>query len=135
LLRKTGRELVACLDEKQFYTIQSLYNIVVKDKNYTEEYLLALLNSHLFTYIYNKFFITNPEVFPYIKRRHLDQLPIKKISKEEQELFISAVNRIIKLKQKKSNADISSLEYRLNQLVYKVYSLTPEEIALIENGQ
>jgi hypothetical protein len=137
LLRKTGKELVACLDEKQFFTIQSLYNIVIKDPHYTEEYILALLNSKLFTFIYNKFFITNPEVFPYIKRRHLDQLLIKKLSTNEQEPFVALVKEAISLAGRREDdhskkEEIKKYEDQIDQLVYRLYGLTPEEISLVE---
>jgi len=139
LLRKTGRELVACLDENQFYTIQSLYNIVIKDSHYREEYILALLNSRLFTFIYNKFFITNPEVFPYIKRRHLDQLPVKKLSRKKQKPFIEIVKKITLLANSNQNnqsnkKEIRQYERKIDQLVYKLYGLTPEEIEVVEGN-
>ncbi len=140
LLRKTGRELTACLDTDKFYSIQSLYNIVVKDKEYIEEYLLALLNSKLFTYIYNQFFITNPEVFPYIKRRNLDQFPIKKISNSEQKEFIDLVNKILDitkndnyLENTEKQIEVKNIEHQIDERVYSLYNLNPEEIKIIEN--
>jgi len=146
LLRKTGRQLVACIDKNQFFTIQSLYNVVVKDKKYTEEYLLSLLNSKLITYIYNKFFITNPEVFPYIKRRHLDQLPIKMLSLRQQKPFIALVNKILELNielkayDKDSNKwhsireEVEKTDKKIDEEVYRLYDLTPEEIEIVENS-
>ncbi|MBU2563781.1 MAG: N-6 DNA methylase [Actinobacteria bacterium] len=141
LLRKTGCELVACLDKKQFFSIQSLYNIVVKNERYIEEYLLSQLNSKLFSYIYNKFFITNPEVFPYIKRRHLDQLPVKKISLVQQKLFIDIVNKIITLsrnddylKNPSKQAQVKEYEKQIDQLVYQLYGLTEDEIKVVEGN-
>lgn len=140
LLRKTGRKFVACLDKKQYYTIQSLYNIIVKNNKYTEEYLLALLNSSLFTFIYNKFFITNPEVFPYVKRKHLDQFPIKIVSEEEQKPFINLVNNIHAINKDEDypnnsaqQAKIIEYECQIDQLVCKLYGLTKEEIQLVDN--
>jgi len=139
LLRKTGKNLVACLDDKQFYSIQSLYNIVIKDKSYKERYVLALLNSKLFTFIYNKFFITNPEVFPYIKRRHLDMLPIKKVDDKIQGIFIEIVAKIILLTKnddysnsQEKKIQVKDYEKQIDQMVYKLYGLTKEEIEVVE---
>lgn len=141
LLRKTGKRLTACLDEKQYYSIQSLYNIVVRDHDYTEEYLLALLNSSLYTYLYNKFFITNPEVFPYIKRRHLDQLPLKQASFIEQKSFITLVSKILNitkdedyLEDEEKQKKVKEYELEIDQLVYNLYGLTSEETKIIEKG-
>ena len=140
LLRKTGRELVACLDTDQYYTIQSLYNIIVKDKSYSEEYLLALFNSKLSTYIYNQFYITNPEVFPYIKRRHLDQLPVKQIAPFKQKPFISVVDQILTITQNDDyfsnpvkQAKVKELEVEIDKLVYELYGLTEEEKNVVNN--
>ncbi|MBU4284851.1 N-6 DNA methylase [Patescibacteria group bacterium] len=147
LLRKTGSNLVACIDKNQFFTIQSLYNIIVKDKKYLEEYLLSLLNSKLFTYIYNKFFITNPEVFPYIKRRNLDKLPIKILSHIQQKPFIELADKMILLnkelrkttknsdKWEKIKSEIEKTDKIIDEKVYKLYGLTPEEIKIIENSK
>ncbi|MDP2586309.1 MAG: TaqI-like C-terminal specificity domain-containing protein [Candidatus Komeilibacteria bacterium] len=140
LLRKTGKEFTACLDTKKFFTIQSLYNIVIKDKDVQEEYLLALLNSKLFTYIYSQFFITNKEVFPYVKRRHLDQFPIKKILPDEQRSFtdlVEKISEIAKLPEYKNNsaeqAKVKDLEHQIDTLVYKLYDLTEDEIRVVES--
>lgn len=139
LLRKTGREIVACLDEERYFTIQSLYNIVVSDNSYSEEYLLALLNSKLITYIYNKFFITNPEVFPYIKRRHLDLLPIKAVTLLKQKPFISLVSQILAvtknscyLSNSAKQAKVKELEHQIDLLVFELYGLTSDEKSIVE---
>lgn len=146
LLRKTGKDLIACMDTSQFYTIQSLYNIIVKDKEYTEEYLLALLNSKLLTYIYNKFYITNPEVFPYIKRRHLDELPIKISSDNQQKILIKLSEKMLELhnelKEIHENSDkwenikseIEKTDKKIDQEIYELYGLNKEEVGVVENS-
>ena len=134
LLRKTGRSLVACVDTNKYYTIQSLYNIVVKDDRFDEMYLLALLNSSLYTYLYNKFYITNPEVFPYIKRRHLDLFPIKNLSKNEQKPFIELAENITKIKAEDGAKDTQKLESNLDNLVMDLYGLTDDEKEVIRNS-
>jgi len=51
---------------------------------------------------------------------------------------ISLSNKIVELTsqivtRKKNNLNIDSLEDEINQLVYRLYALTPEEIGIIEN--
>jgi len=148
LLRKTGKSFVACLDTKQFFTIQSLYNIVLKEKRYNEEFILGLLNSKLFTYIYNQFFITNPEVFPYIKRRNLDKLPIPKLDlskkgdKENHDKMVKLVEQMLALKKQEQTIsptqkqtvqrEIKAIDNQIDQLTYKLYNLTESEIKIVE---
>ena len=44
------------------------------------------------------------------------------------------VERILAAKKENSEADVSALEAEIDQLVYKLYDLTPEEIAIVEGG-
>ena len=77
LVRKTGNILMASLDSEQYYTDQSLYNLYLKpNKWYSNKVLLAILNSKLLNYYYNKKLITNADVFPYIKGVHLKMFPL-----------------------------------------------------------
>ncbi len=100
LLRKTGNSFVASYDNQQYYTLQSLYNIIIYDTNqFAPKYILILLNSKLFTYLYQIFFITNPQQFPYIKRKHLDEFPIKEISLSTQQPFIDKADLMLSLNQ------------------------------------
>ena len=46
--------------------------------------------------------------------------------------FITLVDQILTTKQKDPNADTLVLERRIDQMVYKLYDLTPEEIAIVE---
>lgn len=52
---------------------------------------------------------------------------------EEQQPFIDLANQILSVKKENLNADTSPLENEIDQLVYKLYNLTPEEIKIIED--
>lgn len=60
-------------------------------------------------------------------------LPIPKLSELEQKPFIELVDKI--LEAKKENSGTSDLEKQINTMVYKLYELTEEEIAMVENGK
>lgn len=47
---------------------------------------------------------------------------------------MKVVDQILAAKKKDPNADTSALEAEIDQLVYKLYDLTPEEIATVEGG-
>ena len=42
------------------------------------------------------------------------------------------INQILAAKQKAPDADTSALEKQIDEMVYKLYDLTPEEIAIVE---
>ena len=135
LVRKTGNTLIATLDDKQYYTDQSIYNIYRKKMSSYNDYVTtAILNSKLMNYYFNRKLITNADVFPYIKGVHLKAFPLpNRVNMLGVEASIeSAVKNILSIKRINPSADTSALESEIDHLVYQLYGLTDEEIAIIE---
>lgn len=73
---------------------------------------------------------------------YIGKIPIPKISHKEQHPIIVLVDQILTAKQQHPllhrfdkgdfNADTLVLEKKIDQMVYKLYDLTPEEIAIVE---
>ena len=63
----------------------------------------------------------------------LNAIPIPNVTTDEQMPIITLVNKIISLKKNASDADTSKLEQKIDALVYELYGLTDEEIAIVEN--
>ena len=97
-------------------------------------FVLGLFNSKLMNFFFGKF-STNSNVNGY----EVDELPlILSVSLEKQAPIIALVDRILAAKKEDPNADTSALEAEIDQLVYKLYGLTEEEIAIVEgrgNGE
>ncbi len=133
LVRKTGNILMASLDSEQYYTDQSLYNLYLKpNKWYSNKVLLAILNSKLLNYYYNKKLITNADVFPYIKGVHLKMFPLPHLSDGIESELSDLVDSIIRCK--KQNIDTSVICNKIDALVYQLYGLTDTEIKIIEQS-
>jgi len=67
----------------------------------------------------------------------MEQLPIPPLTPQNQPIanqIIALVDQILSAKQKNPDADTSQLEHQIDQLVYKLYDLTEEEIKIIEGG-
>lgn len=47
-------------------------------------------------------------------------------------LLSPLVTQILAAKQRGPNADTSALERQIDEMVYELYELTPEEIAIVE---
>jgi hypothetical protein len=62
----------------------------------------------------------------------IEQLPIKIIPEKQQRPFIIVVDQILATKKQDSNADTRALEKEIDKLVYELYGLTEEEIAIVE---
>jgi hypothetical protein len=62
----------------------------------------------------------------------LETLPIPEFNESNDAPIIVLVKQIMESKLKDPNADTSALEAEIDQLVYKLYGLTDEEIAIVE---
>jgi hypothetical protein len=74
------------------------------------------------------------ELFQKILIENCKKLPIPIISNELQQPLINKVNEILQLKQENPQADTQTLETEINKMVYELYGLTPEEIAIVEKN-
>ena len=94
-------------------------------------YILAIMNSH-----YANILLTNIRGGDYhIYPEHIRNIPIPSASKEQQQPIIDLVDQILIAKEKNPHADTRPLEYQIDQLVYKLYDLTQEEINNIEQNK
>ena len=133
LLRETGSFLMAVyLGNETIYSNRSLYSILITDNNLNTKYVLALLNSSLMQWYYSTMFKGDTELFPKIRIAQAKLLPIKKVSKDKQQLIIDLVDQILSKKQSTPTANTTNIEHQIDKLVYDLYDLTEEEIAVIE---
>jgi hypothetical protein len=63
------------------------------------------------------------------------QLPIPDVTREQQTPIVQLVDRILAAKQAAPHADTTALEREIDQRVYQLYDLSPEEIAIVEEGR
>jgi len=118
---------------KKDFKVKTVYplrnQLEENSKQFNLKYLLAILNSK-FAYKFLNF-VRRSQIGFYPD--DLKKLPIKKISLQEQQPFITLVDQILSAKKQNPQADTSELECQIDQMVYKLYGLTEEEIKIIEN--
>jgi adenine-specific DNA-methyltransferase len=118
--------LVCAFDaEGSFYPLNNYSFIISKNAN-SLKYLIGILNSKLMNWYFANTFIDYN-----IKPKYIEQLPII-IESSALWQMEDLVRKIIDTKQKDISADTTQLENQIDQLVYKLYNLTPEEIKIIE---
>lgn len=132
LLRKTGIPLIAALDEDGIYPEQSLYFIYKIKPKISPKYILALFNSKLFTFFYRHQLVTNIDSTPQLKNSDLNKFPICVLRGTDS--IILLVDQILTLKKEDPQTDTSTLEQQIDVLVYKLYSLTYEEVLVVDEG-
>ncbi len=109
-------------------------NVLHNFKKYDILFVLALLNSKLVDYYYritNESKHLNGGALPF-DTESVKVIPISEASKEQQQEIVEIVDRILGKRKANLNSDTSALEREIDRMVYKLYSLTPEEIAIIE---
>jgi len=103
---------------------------LVTDRIY---WLGAFLNSKLFDYCFRDNF---PELLGgtrELRKVFFDKIPVKQLSEIEELPFKDLVLNILKVKKENPSEDTTALEAEIDQLVYQLYDLTPEEIEIIES--
>lgn len=122
--------------------------IIVIAKQISNQLLLGILNSKLIGYFtFNSTEKGKQRLFPRISLTTVKNLPIPKLSKSNIHLtqaIEESVTKLIELKQKKVgmklqteielvDSRICHYDNQINELVYKLYELTPEEIKIVES--
>ena len=130
----TSPKIYAGFTDKESYHDPAI--IVVLDNQKNIYLLLGILNSKLATFYH---FNSSPKAtkgaFPKILVKDINDFPfpnITSLNKDVTEEIESLVTQILALKKVDTKADISTFESQIDRLVYKLYSLTDEEIKTIE---
>jgi adenine-specific DNA-methyltransferase len=103
-------------------------NYILKSSKLELEVILAWLNSRLLNFVF-KTKSTSSNVNGY----EVDDLPIIIEDKDSRELK-NIVDKILAAKKQNPNADTRKLESEIDKLVYELYGLTDEEIAIVEES-
>jgi len=98
------------------------------------KYLCALLNSKLMRY-YFTFIFSSEKEYNYASEEKVKNIAIPLPTSENRYIvnqIESLVDKIISIKKQNPNADTTEYEKQIDQLVYKLYNLTEEEIKIVE---
>ena len=115
-------------DESGAYGGNTMYIVPTK-----EMWLLGLLNSKAVFWFYTK---TSTQIrggFVRFIAQYVSQIPIPTIQPAQKALIGEIVNQILDAKRTDPNADVSELENEIGQIVYLLYDLTSEDIAIVED--
>jgi len=134
LIRRTGDTLCCAFLNEKALTESTLYSCWSTSNEISTKEILGILNSKLLDYYNKNLFITNQQGFPQILMTDLELLPIKIPNKDFKKGFVSLIDKILSAKEKNPDADTIALEKQIDELVYKLYDLTEEEITIIENS-
>ncbi len=112
--------------------LNTAFMIYPSSSKFSSLTLLAVINSKVIKLIWQELFQDNRKTFPKIKGEYLKKLPIPSVTLDQQTEVETRVEQILALKKESPAADVTALETEIDQLVYQLYDLTEEEIAIVE---
>ncbi|MDR1701984.1 MAG: N-6 DNA methylase [Sporomusaceae bacterium] len=145
LIRQTGSSLIAALDEEKLYHLNNVHSISPLSEAVPLTYLLSLLNSKLLNYYYKTVSLENRRSMAQTDIETLEKLPV--IFNSQYTIALTHLAQKLKrcaqlsakntspLRQRLLLNAARCLKARLNEIVYRIYRLTPAEINHVENTE
>jgi len=134
---ETAQEIKMAYIPAGFYLQKTCFMITGKNLKYIQ----AIANSFLFDWYTKRSVYRLGEKGVYLSGYFMEQLPIPKISTSDQQAFINLVDKILTITKEKDylekpekQAKVKEYENQIDELVYKLYNLTDEEIEIIEKN-
>lgn len=146
VIARVTKNIQATIDENGYFVGKSSI-FIPKDKN-SFEIFLAIINSSLINFYYKSKFETTHMAGGYLRFDipYLSKIPIRLPDKNQEKKIISLVNDILELQKKyhgektignekeRLKQQIDNIDYEIDQEIYKLYELTPEEIKIVEES-
>lgn len=144
IIRQTSDRIIATIIEKDIICRNNLHILISNEISH--QFILGVLNSKLTDFYYYQINPEQGEVLAEVKKMHVEQLPIPILSPSNQEThdqIVTFVEQMLQAKKQQQTAvterDKSYLEqkchnidHQINALVYELYGLNEEEIAVVE---
>ena len=127
------RELECFYDEGEYLAGKST-TIILGDDKQNLKYFAGVLNSLLISFWYKIYYksLTLAGGYLRIGNNEIKTIPVPDVRKPQQAPVVKFVDEIIAAKRKDPNADTGELEREIDQLVYRLYDLNEDEIAIVE---
>ncbi len=122
------------LCNEEVYLLNSAY-FLLPPSGMESKFLLGILNSSAIRFYLNLIAETSGMGTSRWINNYVKKFPIPDAPSEQQALIIELVDQILAAKDTDPDADVSELENEVDQIVYLLYGLTPEEIAIVESAE
>ncbi len=149
--RIVGDRLIVAPTANTLIADQLLHTVKPVQGGAEHQFLAGMLASKLISYYFRKRFNRTEKTFPEIRVGELAQLPIRTIDFSDPEdvarhdRMVGLVERMLELHERLAGArierertvighQITATDRQIDRLVYELYGLTEEEIAIVEGG-
>ena len=150
VMRKTGDRIIATFESTGVFPEQSLYFLYDNQSKLNYKYVLGMLNSQLLNYFFRAKSLTNKRSIAQVKKVDLDQLPIRTIDFDNpadvamHDKMVELVEEMLDRHRQLPNLTgegrriqetlIATVDDEIDALVYKLYGLSEDEVAIVEGG-
>lgn len=147
LWRQTASTILAVIDNEKKWFRNTIQCAWIK-KEYKGKlniiYALAIFNSKYIDYVYRKKVLETGRVFPQVKLKYLRDLPFVIGTKIQQEKITELTKKMLVLnkelrktpensnKWNSTKEEIAKTDKKIDEEVYRLYSLTEEDVKIIE---
>jgi hypothetical protein len=151
LTKQIGRWPDFGLDELGYNCLNTVFMVINHSETYATNYVLGLLNSTLMRAFWLANYYDQRVTFPKIKGTYLKELPIRPINFSDpadaarHDRLVALVERMLTLHRQLAAASIpadkdlyqrqiQATDNQIDALVYELYGLTADEIAVVEGA-
>jgi len=133
--------LDTCLDSDG-NIIPGKSTLIIADSNIKKiKFLMSIINSKLaFFYLRERYPASSYNLGTNFTKEMINNLPLPLLNEDDQKPFIDLVDKILAitkdedyLQNKEKQAKVKEYESQIDQMVYKLYGLTDEEIKIVED--
>ena len=132
-------KITAAYDEEGLFSFNTVTNIFVRDKKYSDLFILALLNSNAVQYYTYKFIYQNAIRSMDFYKAYAKKIPLPKLDPDKYERIESLVREMNSLHKPLGKNDnpksieekIRKISLEINELISNLYSLSESDKSLI----
>ena len=128
MVRQTGDSIIATLVGPGFIARNNLHVVLGRAGGIRLPYLLGILNSRLMEFVYSLINPEKGEALAEVKKHHVEELPIRVL--EDDIAGLGAC--LMHLVEKALGHEETALRQQIDAIVYQIYGLSKNEIALVE---
>ena len=129
----TAREIKATVDSAgDILGVDTVENTFITAPHFSLNFIAALFNATLVNWYAYRFIFCSAGMTMHFDNYYVGKIPVPVVSLEEQQPIIELVDGILSTKRENPNADVTEASRKIDVLVYALYGLTDEEIALVK---
>jgi hypothetical protein len=131
-VRQTGDSIIATFVSSEFIERDNLHIILPIPESIPLLALLGVLNSKVTGFVYSYMNPEQGEALAQVKKQHVEKLLLPKNLIALSADLECLVGKLLSLKRDDRNPNTLKLDAQIDQLIYKFYDLTLDEIAIVE---